>query len=89
MMKAVGFGIRDLARLVLAEHWFLHVLGVVVGLAAAAVAVSGKLTEAGGDVPVTLLAVMAFGIFLAGLVFCWLAARWVVRFQLLESLRSE
>ncbi|MEM8955239.1 MAG: FtsX-like permease family protein, partial [Verrucomicrobiota bacterium] len=51
LMRAVGFERRHLSRLVMAEHWFLHVLGVALGLAAALVAVSGKLTEAGGDLP--------------------------------------
>jgi putative ABC transport system permease protein len=89
LMRAVGFSVRDLARLVLAEHWFLHVLGVGVGLVAAVVAVSGKLTEAGGDLPLGMLAVIVSGILLAGLFFCWVAARLVVRFPLLESLRTE
>ncbi|MEM7146153.1 MAG: ABC transporter permease [Verrucomicrobiota bacterium] len=89
LMRAVGFERRDLSKLVMAEHWFLHAFGVFIGLGAALVAVSGKLTEAGGDLPLGLLAVMVVVILVAGLFFCWIAARVVVRFPLLESLRSE
>lgn len=89
LMRAMGFEIRDLAKLVLAEHWFLHVLGVLLGLSAALVAVSAQLTERGSDTPLGLLAAIVAGILAAGLLFCWIAARIVVRFPLLESLRNE
>ncbi|MEZ5301060.1 MAG: ABC transporter permease [Verrucomicrobiales bacterium] len=39
VMQAVGFRRAALARMVLGEHWFLHLAGLVAGAAAAAVAV--------------------------------------------------
>ena len=89
LMRAMGFTVRDLARLVLAEHWFLHVLGVLLGLATALVAVSGLLTQRGGELPVVLLLGVVGGILAAGLFFCWWAARLVLRFPLMDAIRDE
>ena len=89
VMRAMGFTVRDLAKLVLAEHWFLHVLGVLLGLGTALVAVSGVLTQRGGELPVFMLLGIVVTILVAGLVFCWWAARLVLRFPLMEAIRSE
>lgn len=89
LMQAVGFRHRDLEKLVLAEHWFLHVLGVLVGVLAAVVSVAPVFLEKSSGMPVALLLVVNAGVLVAGLVFCWLAARVVLRVPLMDSLRAE
>ncbi|MCB1236113.1 MAG: ABC transporter permease, partial [Verrucomicrobiae bacterium] len=89
LMRAVGFTRDRLARLVLGEHWFLHALGVILGVATAAVAVAPKLFSKAGDLPTGLLAGVNGAILAGGLLFCWLAAKIVLRGPLIDALRSE
>jgi len=91
LMQAFGFTRKRLGRMVLAEHWFLHVFGVLLGVAAAAVAVAPKLVARGDDsgLPLTLLAGVNAAILIGGLVFCVLAAKLVLRGPLMDAIRSE
>lgn len=91
LMQAFGFTRKRLARMVLAEHWFLHVFGVLLGVAAAAVAVAPKLLARGDDsgLPLTLLVGVNAAILIGGLVFCVLAAKLVLRGPLMDAIRSE
>ena len=89
LMQAVGFRRKDLENLILAEHWFLHVMGVLVGVLAAVVSVAPVFLEKSSGMPVTLLLLVNGGVLITGLMFCWLAARVVLRAPLMESLRTE
>lgn len=89
LMQAVGFTRRALARMVLDEHWFLHVLGVLLGIGAAAVAVLPKILSRASSLPAGLLIGINAAILIGGLAFCALAARVVLRGSLIDSLRSE
>lgn len=89
VMQAVGFTRRALAGMVLSEHWFLHLSGVVVGLGAALLAVLPKLGGGSTGLPWSLLAAINGGVLVGGLVFCALAARAVLRGRLLDAIRQE
>ena len=89
LMQAVGFTRDSLAKMVLAEHWFLHAVGVILGVAAAAIAVAPKLFSRTSDLPLGLLIGMNLAILVGGIAFCWIAARVVVRGKLMDALRSE
>ena len=91
LMQAFGFTRDRLGKMVLAEHWFLHVSGVLLGVAAALVAVLPKLSSRGGDsaLPLSLLAGVNGAVLIGGLVFCWLAAKMVLRGRLMDAIRSE
>ncbi|MCF6311634.1 MAG: ABC transporter permease [Verrucomicrobiales bacterium] len=89
LMQAVGFRRKDLAKMVLAEHWFLHVMGVLVGLSAALVSVAPMFMEKSSGLPIQLLLSVNLAVLIAGLLFCWLAARVVLKTPLMESLRTE
>ncbi len=89
LMQAVGFTRARLSRLVLAEHWFLHLAAVGLGLSAAMLAVAPVVRNAGQGFPAGLLSGLVGAILLGGVAFCWLAVRWTMRQPLLESLRKE
>jgi len=89
VMQAMGFTRSMLARMVLSEHWFLHVSGVLLGLIAAFVAVLPKLTQAASALPWGLLIGVNLAVLLGGLIFCAVAARIVLRGNLMESIRRE
>ena len=90
VLAAGGFRLRDLRRMILAEHWFLFVFAILLGALTALIAVAPSLHLAGsGGLPVGLLAVLLISILLGGFLFCSLAARFTLRGTLAASLRSE
>jgi ABC-type antimicrobial peptide transport system permease subunit len=89
LMQAVGFTCARLSRLILAEHWFVHLAAVGLGLTAALLAVAPVVRSAGQGFPAGLLSGMVGAILAGGIVFCWLAVRWSMRQPMLESLRKE
>ncbi len=88
-MQAMGFTRRDLAGMVLSEHWFLHLSGVLVGLAAAALAVSPKFVGGSTPPPWGLLAGINGAVLVGGLLFCAVAARAVLQGNLMDAIRRE
>ena len=89
VMQAMGFTRRALAGMVLSEHWFLHLSGVLVGLGAALLAVLPKLTGGSSPLPWGLLAAINGAVLVGGLLFCAGAARAVLRGDLMDAIRRE
>ncbi len=89
LLEAVGFSKRQLTRMVLAEHWMLHGYGVILGAGAALLSVVPTLLSRGSAFPVALLVSLNGAILACGVLSCWLAARWMLRAPLLDSLRHE
>jgi ABC-type antimicrobial peptide transport system permease subunit len=88
LLRAVGFPVRSLYWMVLAEHWLLLGLGVACGVVAAAVAVLPALHSA-ADVPLVGLGIIIAAVLAGGMLWTILAARLAVRGPLLEALRNE
>lgn len=88
VMQAVGFSRRKLRGLVLREHVTLLWAGLVLGMLAAFIAVLPALRP-GSDMPWGSLAVTLAAIAANGLLWTWLATRFAMRGQLLESLRNQ
>ncbi len=64
-------------------------LGLLLGVAAAVIAVAPKIFSRASDLPAGLLIGINGAILIGGLIFCWMAARSVLRGSLIEALRSE
>ncbi|MBI5800194.1 MAG: ABC transporter permease [Verrucomicrobia bacterium] len=89
LLLAVGFRAKALRWLVLSEHAGLLLLGLGVGVVAAAVAVLPALRSGGGALPFGTLGVTLAGVLVSGLVFTLLATTWSLRGRLLDSLRNH
>jgi len=89
VMQAMGFTRKALSNMVLSEHWFLHLAGVVIGLVAAVIAVIPKLSAGLSGLPFGLLTGVNLAILAGGLLFCWLATRALIRGNLMDGLRRE
>jgi len=89
LLRAVGYSRRNLARLVVWEHWGLLGLGLGCGVSAALVAVAPALRAPGAPAPAGGLALTLLAVAASGLVWTWAAARLAVRGPLLEALREE
>ena len=89
LLRAIGFANRTLQWLLLSEHWLLLLLGLVIGVVTAVVAVLPMLMSPGAKVPYESMALTAGGIVISGLVWTWLAAALALRGGLMSALREE
>ena len=89
VLVAVGFRKRALSWLVLAEHGALLGFGLLLGVAAAAVAVLPALLSPARQLPYASLAVTLAAVLVNGAFWTWLATRIALRGDLLAALRNE
>ncbi|GEP45278.1 FtsX-like permease family protein [Brevifollis gellanilyticus] len=89
LMQALGFMPAALRKLVLGEHVFLLIAGLLLGVVCALIAVWPSVSQGGGDLPVCFLGALLGGVLIFGLLTCWLAVTGAVRGRLLEAIRRE
>jgi putative ABC transport system permease protein len=89
LLQAVGLRKQSLHWLVLTEHAALLVLGLLVGMVAALLAVLPALKAPGAQLHVAALVWTLAGVFLSGMLWTWLATRMALRGELLPALRNE
>jgi ABC-type antimicrobial peptide transport system permease subunit len=89
LLRALGFPVQSLYRMILWEHWLLLALGLGAGVAAAILAVWPPLRSSGGATPYLLLAMLVAAVLASGLLWTLLAARLALRGPLLAALRNE
>ncbi len=89
LLEAVGFTPRQLRHLVFAEHRWLIIFALGVGVASAMVAVFPNISQRGGGFPWTNAGILMIGMALLGAFWTWIATRLSLRGSLLTALRSE
>lgn len=89
LLRAVGFTIGDVSRLVLTENLALLLAGLALGTLCAILAISPALAMRGHALPFVSLALLLAGVALTGAAAAWVATRMSVRTPLLVSLRAE
>lgn len=89
LLLAVGFRPGALNWLVLSEHGFLLLLGLVIGMIAAGVAVLPSFLGPGMEIPFRSLALTLGAMFLSGFLWTWIATRMALRGDLISALRDE
>jgi len=89
LMQALGFQVNSLRAMILGEHSVLLLLGVILGVVTAALAVIPRLIESGGGVPVVFLGELIAAVLAFGLVVCVIAVSMAVRGKLTEAIRRE
>ncbi|HYO83389.1 MAG TPA: FtsX-like permease family protein [Bryobacteraceae bacterium] len=89
LMRAAGFKVSDLQRVIFFESLSLLIAGLVAGTVCALVAVVPTVVERGGSIPFLSISAVLLAVFLAGLLASFLAVRSAARTPLLDALRSE
>lgn len=89
VLLAVGFRRQQVQRLLLMENGALLLLGLLIGVVAAAIAVLPALLSPGAQFPLTSLAITLGAVLLNGSLWTWAATRYAVRGDLLAALRND
>ncbi len=89
LMQALGFKPGSLRLMILGEHAVLLVMGVVLGVLTAALAVIPQLIGSGGGLPVLFLGQLIGAVLAFGLIVCVIAVTTAVRGNLTEAIRRE
>jgi len=89
LMQALGFRAGALRLMIMGEHSVLLVLGMVLGVVTAGLAVIPQLISSGGGLPAAFLARLIAAVLGFGLVVCVTAVSTAVRGRLTESIRRE
>jgi hypothetical protein len=89
LLRATGFDIAHLSRMILAENIFLLSAGLLTGIVCACIAVLPTVLQRGGSLPWITILFLAAGVATVGIVTSWLAVRAAVRSPILNALRSE
>jgi ABC-type lipoprotein release transport system permease subunit len=89
LLAAVGFRPRVLRGLVISEHAALLGLGLLLGTAAAALAVLPSLISPSAHLSYSTLAVTLVLVLASGIFWTWAAARLALRGEILQALRNE
>ena len=88
LLRAVGFQLPQLSRLVMLENAWLLLIGLAVGIGSALLTTVPHWLTGAASVPWLALVAIFVGITLVGLIAGWLASRSISQVPLLESLRD-
>ncbi len=89
LMRAIGFDLPSLQKMILSEHIMLLLAGMSVGALSACIAVLPSLLTAGTHIPYMTIIVTLAAVLASGLLWTWLAARVAMKGELLPALRNE
>ena len=88
LLTATGFRPRALRKLVFTEHGLLLVLGLIIGVVSALIAIAPAF-RAGGSLPHSSVVYLVVAIFVSGLAWTIVATSFALRGELLKALRNE
>ena len=89
LLRAVGYSAAEAGRVVMAEHRFLLLAGLVTGTVASALAIAPSLARPDATIPWGWLGVFLAGTTALSLAWIWIAAKLALRAPLVPALRSE
>jgi hypothetical protein len=89
LLEAVGFRPGQLRKLVFAEHRWLIVCGLLIGVASAVVAVWPNLHKHANGFPMAEMSLLLAALALGALFWTWLATRLALRGHRIAALRNE
>jgi len=89
LLRAVGYTSEQAAGVVMAEHRFLVLAGLVAGTAASALAIGPSALQPQNHLPYGLLAAFLIGTAGLSLGWIWIATRAALRAPLVPALRHE
>lgn len=89
MLRAVGFEVKSLKRMVFYEHGAMFSAGLLMGLASALLAVAPVLISPGRQFPHLSLFLTVAAILASGIIWIYLAATLAMKGPMLQALRNE
>ena len=85
----LGFSKKYILGVIMTEHIFMLLAGLLLGLVSAAAAIVPSFLSPGNNAPVVFISGLVLLILLNGLLWIWLPARQALRHKILSGLREE
>ncbi|BAX82122.1 hypothetical protein ALGA_3830 [Labilibaculum antarcticum] len=89
LLSAIGYQQNSLFKLLFYENLFLLIVGLLCGLGAALIGVLPSLFSPSFHMPVGYVLSLLFGILISGLIWIWIPARQIKKYNIVESLKNE
>ena len=89
LLSAIGYQQNSLFKLLFYENLFLLIVGLLCGLGAALIGVLPSLLSPSFHMPVGYILTLLFGILVSGLIWIWIPARQIKKYNIVESLKNE
>jgi len=89
LLSAIGYQQKSLFKLLFYENLFLLLVGLCCGLGAALIGVLPSLLSPSFHMPVGYVLTLLFGILISGLIWIWIPARQIKKYNIVESLKNE
>ncbi|MDQ1770449.1 FtsX-like permease family protein [Labilibaculum sp. A4] len=89
LLSAIGYQQKSLFKLLFYENLFLLLAGLACGLGAALIGVLPSLLSPSFHMPVGYILTLLFGILISGLIWIWIPARQIKKYNIVESLKNE
>ncbi|MDM8160846.1 ABC transporter permease [Labilibaculum sp. K2S] len=89
LLSAIGYQRNSLFKLLFYENLFLLIVGLLCGLGAALIGVLPSLLSPSFHMPVGYILTLLFGILISGLIWIWIPARQIKKYNIVESLKNE
>ncbi|PKQ61542.1 hypothetical protein BZG02_15235 [Labilibaculum filiforme] len=89
LLSAIGYQQNSLFKLLFYENLFLLLVGLACGLVAAIIGVLPSLLSPSFQMPVVYIFTLLFGILISGLIWIWIPASYMKKFNIVETLKNE
>lgn len=89
IIAALGFKKSQIFKLILTENLFLLVSGILIGFLSAIIGILPSLLSHAFNIPGSFLFVLVLIVFISGLLWIYIPARYIMKKRLIENLRTE
>ncbi|PKQ64758.1 hypothetical protein BZG01_13850 [Labilibaculum manganireducens] len=89
LLSAIGYQQNSIFKLLFYENLFLLLAGLACGLGAALIGVLPSLLSPSFHMPVGYILTLLFGILISGLIWIWIPARQIKKYNIVEALKNE
>lgn len=89
LLSAIGFQKQNLFQLLFFENLFLLLTGLLCGSLAALIGVLPSMFSPAFQMPVVYILLLLAGILFSGLIWIWIPAKLIGRYNIIESLKNE
>lgn len=89
ILEALGFKKSQVFNLILTENLFLLIAGIVIGFLSAIIGILPSILSPAFHIPGSFLFILVLIVFISGLIWIYIPAKFIMKNQLIKNLREE